>query len=62
MSTVYDAVVFGAHFRNESLLNDGQKYRAWKPYRKAQNSYYGLGFEVLWKNDTTLVRVGHAGS
>ena len=46
MSTVYDAVSFAAHYRNESLLTSEQKMRAWKPHIPTRNNYYGLGFEV----------------
>jgi len=50
MSTIYDAVSFAAHYRNESLLDNDMKAKAWNPYIKERNKNYGLGFELNWIN------------
>jgi CubicO group peptidase (beta-lactamase class C family) len=61
MSTVQDAVRFVTHLRNNSILSEQEKEIVWSPTHPEINPYYGLGFELNFKNDK-LESVGHTGA
>ncbi|KRW98580.1 Beta-lactamase/transpeptidase-like protein [Pseudocohnilembus persalinus] len=61
ISNVKDALTFALNYRNETLLTNDQKSRAWTPYNEKINAYYGMGFQ-LWYQQDQLLSVGHDGS